>query len=366
MRGSGGARLAVMAEPVPRSAHLVATGAQLGGSLVARSSSPLEGGGELAGAFATYIDITPEELPKAVVGCWASAFSVDALGRQRVAGVEPGSMAMAVLVQPAIAPTRGGVAELDHEGGLVVHAVAGSPGPLLQGWEKGVVARRRAGEGWVSEQASHLIGAEVLDELGSALELAAKRIGVNRCEWGFADRLWLLQLSTVSRPAPTATRTRRPVPGELIPMVRALLAAPGVLGAETMGLSRRLGVRSWEPWIAAVAFDHGTVSHGTPAAAGVGAGVRHHADPATGATPPRRAVITADLPLSQLSQHIWDAAGLVTATGSPAAHVFEAARSLRLPAVCGVQIPRDGDLIIAVDGYSGTVATLPLESQSSP
>jgi hypothetical protein len=49
----------------------------------------------------------------------------------------------------------------------------------------------------------------------------------------------------------------------------------------------------------------------------------------------------------------------VTTTGSPAAHLFESARALGVPAVCGVELP-PGELMMAVDGSSGIVATIPL------
>jgi phosphoenolpyruvate-protein kinase (PTS system EI component) len=60
---------------------------------------------------------------------------------------------------------------------------------------------------------------------------------------------------------------------------------------------------------------------------------------------------------------LWDAAGLVTESGSPAAHLFESARALRVPAVCGVSLPL-GDRIVAVDGHAGVVATLRLEGDA--
>lgn len=483
LRGSGGARLAVMAEPILDGEELVSRGRHLGSSLVARSSSPLEGAGVWAGAFATYVEITPEELPKAAVGCWASAFSVDALGRQRAAGVEPGTVGMAVLVQPAIQAVCGGVAGLEPDGSVVVHAVAGSPASLLQGWERGVTARL-ADEGWRGEEAIALIGEESLDRLRSVLGVAANHFGVNRCEWLVSDRLWLLQLTNFARPAPNVTSPRAATPAELIPVVRAMTAAPGVLGAELVwpwalaGLPRplpihpvgngdliqhaidtsqrltsrvwkrpigealsaasaaldqlrgpdavapidvirelhppdpdeaaelmstiseigarlagrgaipdagwtwhlstaelregleggsvqalgRVGVETWEPLIAAVVLDHGWMVQGIPAAAGIGAGLRHHI---TGVEDgmSHRTVVTAAKPLPNLSQRIWDAAGLVTETGSPAAHVFESARSLGVPAVCGVDIDADDDVILAIDGHSGAVAILSLGSE---
>jgi phosphoenolpyruvate-protein kinase (PTS system EI component) len=71
-------------------------------------------------------------------------------------------------------------------------------------------------------------------------------------------------------------------------------------------------------------------------------------------------VIVASQPIPNLAPLLWDAAGLVTESGSPAAHLFESARALRVPAVCGVSLP-PGDHIVAVDGHAGVVATIPLE-----
>ncbi|HEY6635980.1 MAG TPA: PEP-utilizing enzyme, partial [Acidimicrobiia bacterium] len=79
--------------------------------------------------------------------------------------------------------------------------------------------------------------------------------------------------------------------------------------------------------------------------------------PATG----RRGVLTAASPTPNLASLLWDAAGLVTASGSPAAHLFEAARALRVPAVCGVDLGDARNLVVAVDGGTGAVATLPVD-----
>ena len=99
-RGSGAARLAILKEPVPNANELAAAGSALSPRLVARSSTRLEGSSEWSGAFTSYQDLTPGELPRAIVGCWASAFAVAALERQRVASITPGNVPMAVLVQP--------------------------------------------------------------------------------------------------------------------------------------------------------------------------------------------------------------------------------------------------------------------------
>jgi phosphoenolpyruvate-protein kinase (PTS system EI component) len=49
----------------------------------------------------------------------------------------------------------------------------------------------------------------------------------------------------------------------------------------------------------------------------------------------------------------------VTETGGPAAHLFESARALGIPAVAGVELP-EGEHIVAIEGSSGVVATLAL------
>ena len=104
---------------------------------------------------------------------------------------------------------------------------------------------------------------------------------------------------------------------------------------------------------------NGTRHQGVPASGGVGAGVlsRPDGDPAVRVSP--RSVLAAGQPVPNLAPLLWDAAAIVTETGSPAAHLFESARALRVPAVCGVTIP-PGDWIVAVDGQDGVVATIPL------
>jgi phosphohistidine swiveling domain-containing protein len=397
-RGSGGARLAVASEPIRDAARVEAAGRELSAYLAVRSSSPLETDGEWAGAFTSYVAITPEELPKAVAGCWASAFTVDALERQLHAGIEPGTVPMAVLVQPSIDPTLGGVAEISPDGTLRVEAVAGSPARLLQGWERGVAATRRSGEGWEGAGAVAVVGTAMLDEIGAALGEAWRRFGFTRCEWGVAGSLSILQLGRTARREPTLTPARTTTSAALIPVVQALMATPGALGRELVlpwavsglpvsgrqpvgggdlldlstpelraALDRRpvtapgrVGTRTWEPLAAAVVLDHGVSHQGVAAAAGIGVGLRHHSDGRGGNAPLPRAVVTAPVARPDLSQLIWDAGGLVTDLGGPAAHVFETARSLGVPAVCGVDLGSKVDQIVAVDGYSGVVSTLPL------
>lgn len=123
----------------------------------------------------------------------------------------------------------------------------------------------------------------------------------------------------------------------------------------------RLGMGQWEPLVAHVVLSAGTRFRGTPASPGVGAGRRVDTAGPASRSGTRRAVITAGQPLPVLASLLWDASGVVTARGSPAAHLFEAARALRVPAVCGVDIGEAGAGIVAVDGDSGDVATMDLE-----
>lgn len=477
-RGSGGARLVISAEPLDWADALIARGERLGGPLVARSSTLLEASGEWSGAFTSYIDLEPSHLPKAVVGCWSSAFGVAALERQAEAGVTPGSWSMAVLVQPSLDPEIGGWAELSTDGTVTVHAIKGSPAPLLQGWATGQTAIHRGS--WSGELVDGMTLSD-LDAIRDALAVTSRHLDVNRCEWALSDGLWLLQLGK-TLPVVDAPNRRPslPISDEIVEVVRCVVEAPGVLGEEAVlpwalaglghievgdeslgsdpvrlvnrlarelteevwGLpwqaarpaasrlmsalkggdedsgstlrqlrradpyraalllgtlrslrlemvelgmvadeseawhldlaqieaaregrrrtvSSRLGMGQWEPLVAQVVLSVGRRRRGSPASPGLGAGRRSdQAGPMKGHD--RRAVLTASRPIPALASLLWDASGLVTSTGSPAAHLFEAARALRVPAVCGVDMTDSDDAIVAVDGDSGEVATMDL------
>ncbi|HEX2403774.1 MAG TPA: PEP-utilizing enzyme [Acidimicrobiia bacterium] len=453
-RGSGGARLALTAEPVALGAELVERGAGLAEVLVARSSTIIESSGEWSGAFTSYLDLTPADLPKAVTGCWASAFSVAALERQEVARVEPGSFPMAVLIQPALDPVAGGTASIDEDGSIVVIGIKGSPAALLQGWSTGLEAKRVEGRPWVGQDLVDLLGVETLDEIAGALYLARSSFGANRCEWGLDGQVWLMQLSQSETPARSSEPRANISDERLLPVARVVAKTAGRLGEELIlpwalgGLpavgahaadlpddamadardmrdrltaevwrlpaqdalaaarscmttllgpdplpaleaignlrapdperaaslwalvqhleridpAHRRGIGRWEPFLASIVLDAGARQQGTGAGPGVGAGI------STGRYPPdgtavnhrRRAVIVASQPIPNLAPLLWDAAGLVTESGSPAAHLFDSARALRVPAVCGVSLP-PGDHIVAIDGHAGVVATIPLD-----
>ena len=136
-----------------------------------------------------------------------------------------------------------------------------------------------------------------------------------------------------------------------------------VLRGDRVTASGRAGIGRWEPLLASVTLANGRVSTGTPASPGVGAGVRAHMGKPNRSPESARSVITATQPIPALAPLLWDASAMVTSTGSPAAHLFEAARSLRVPAVCGLDLGEPRREIVAVDGYVGTVATLPLNRE---
>lgn len=453
-RGSGGARLSVIQEPFPFADALIAAGSRLAPSVVARSSTGLESSGEWSGAFTSYLGLSPAELPQAVVGCWASAFSVAALERQEAAAIEPGSFPMAVLVQRALDPMAGGTARIDDDGVVIVNGVKGSPAPLLQGWSTGAQARLEVGGPWVGDDLIHLLDVEALDQIAALLRTARESTGANHCEWALDGQIWLLQLAShqpaapILTPAPPAgligpdlVRIARiamrypgrlgeelvlpwalgglPSPGSMtdesphdalalaldlrdqllaevwaMPPQQALVAAhesmarllgpdpqPALdrirclrlpdstasarLSALVDGLAltdrptiARLGVGRWEPFVASVVLASGTHQRGTVASPGIGAGIRSHIGhpQQLGGFKPR-AVITAPQPIPNLAPLLWDAAGLVTETGSPAGHLFDSARALGIPSVCGVILP-EGECIVAIDGHTGVVATL--------
>ena len=123
----------------------------------------------------------------------------------------------------------------------------------------------------------------------------------------------------------------------------------------------RSGPDRWEPFLADVAFDHGTTVEATAITDGVGAGRLHViAGLRDIGRPGPRTILAAPAPLPHLAPLLWHCAGFIAHDGSAGAHLFEVARSLGVPAVIGVA-PSDlgppGSLV-AVDGTAGVVACL--------
>jgi pyruvate,water dikinase len=109
----------------------------------------------------------------------------------------------------------------------------------------------------------------------------------------------------------------------------------------------------------------GTEHRGVPASPGVGCGrLCFIAGPEQVDDFRPRDIIVTTNPVSNLAPLLWDAAGLVTTGGSPAAHLFESARSLNVPAVCSLDLGRSlgvdlaattGRFALAIHGTSGLV-----------
>jgi hypothetical protein len=249
-RGTGAARLAIVGIDLAPEllAALPGAVAGLGPCLVVRSSSPLEGDGTWAGAFTSYLDVTAEEVPTAIRGCWASAFSNGTIERAALAGVDPGDLSLAVLIQPAIAPEAGGTARFVGEEIRVV-AVRGSPAPLLQGWEPGVRGTVQPDGTVDGAVLTGLLGPGAVADVARTLHWARTATGASSCEWAIADgRLTILQLGREVDEAAATEATPLPVAdaagiARLERMARAIRHAPGALG-EALVLPWALGEAS--------------------------------------------------------------------------------------------------------------------------
>ena len=189
---SGAARSAVYNHQPPLLLLDLADSARkLGDSLVVRSSSQAEAEGIWAGAFSSYLGASPEVLTQGVIGCWASVFNPNTLKRGEVTGTSPHEVGMAVLVQPEIRPTCGGVATVADDGTVTVAGIPGHPAGLVAGWERGhtaIVTPR----GDVQADSSPL-GSRLLREIADLSRATAETIECNHIEW-MADQKGKLHL----------------------------------------------------------------------------------------------------------------------------------------------------------------------------
>jgi phosphohistidine swiveling domain-containing protein len=201
---------------------------------VVRSSSPLEDGGEWSGAFATYVDVDPGSLETAIRGCWASMLGRDALERFRRVGGDPAATGMAVLVQPLITPSPGGVAEADDGG---VHNTVADDGELvglLQGWVRGSRAELPR-PGAASGPAVRTHGAPLLEEVGDLARACRERLGDDHLEWAFSEGCCYLLQSRQTRTRRRARRCRPamgPVGADVTRIARVVARYGGACGDE--------------------------------------------------------------------------------------------------------------------------------------
>lgn len=307
--GVGAGRVAVLGVSLDPGlvAELAAVVDGLGGRVIVRSSSPLEGDGRWGGAFSSVTGAGRDEVASAVRSCWASAFAVDPLRRSEECGVGLEALELAVLVQPEIAPEAGGVAWVRADG-VTVEGVLGHPGALLAGW-----AEAEALDAGVVADVEALAG-RVYAELGDdAIEWAA-------CE----GQVWLLQ---AGRSAPENRGTEPAVP----------------MPAGGMRVAGRPGV----PGMAA-----GPLVAGRP----------HQ----TGASDCRGAIVLVDRPVPALAPLLFGARGVISRAGAAGSHLAEVARSLGVPMVTGCRAetvtgpsPAPGAWFATINGATGEVVLAP-------
>jgi phosphohistidine swiveling domain-containing protein len=248
--GSGRARLALMDVEVPADvlAGLTEAAGTLGTPLVVRSSSPMEGDAAWSGTFSSFDSIGVEDLRTAVRGVWASVFTVHAVERCEALEVDPADVELAVLVQPQVEPVCGGSARLAADGSVGVHAIAGAPRDLLQGWETGV--RARVVDGVVVDgDAAAVLGDAPILAAAALVHRTREALGDDLIEWAWVDGAMVLLQSTAA-PAAAARATaaagdERLARPEALEAARLVHRFPGPLGERLVlpwafGLSEEL------------------------------------------------------------------------------------------------------------------------------
>jgi phosphoenolpyruvate synthase/pyruvate phosphate dikinase len=370
--------------------------AGLGGRVIARSSSPLEGDPRWSGAFSSVAEVGPDDVVAAVRSCWSSAFAVDPLGRLEACGLPPEALELGVLLQPEIRPVAGGVARVTGTGDggageVTIEGVLGHPGPLLSGWAEGASACVRLpvgsqkagplpprhegwpfppGEGWrfppLGERPSPrrgtgpqakpgddglagLIGQAMVAAVAALAGRAWRLLGDDVIEWAADDNgIWLLQ----SRCSGSAAGGL-PAARASMPLLTATVLADTVLTATVL---------------ADTVLAKGEHVPGRPGAPGTAAGrlvaCRPHERPDGDCGD---AILLVDQPVPALAPLLFAARGVIARTGAAGAHLAEVARSLGVPMVLGCRPERvtgtravpDGAFLAAIDGSTGDVALLP-------
>jgi pyruvate,water dikinase len=286
----------------------------LGGRVIVRSSSPLEGDARWAGAFSSVTGVGREDVAAAVRSCWASAYAVDPVRRAAECGVPLEAVGLAVLMQPEIVPEAGGVA-WTGESAVTVEGVRGHPGPLLAGWAEGARDGVLAG----------LIGAEIVAAAAALADRVRAELGDGVIEWAACEgTVWLLQSM------PGAAPDGDSEPGIPMPAgglrIRGRAAVPGT-------------------------------------AAGPLVACRPHE---TRAGDCRGAIVLVDRPVPALAPLLFGARGVIARTGAAGSHLAEVARSLGVPMVVGCRPetvtgprPAPGAWLATINGGTGEVVLAP-------
>jgi phosphoenolpyruvate synthase/pyruvate phosphate dikinase len=248
----------------------------LGGRVIVRSSSPLEGDARWAGAFSSVTGVGREEVASAVRSCWASAFALDPGRRAEECGMGLEALGLAVLVQPEIVPEAGGVARVGGDD-VIVEGVRGHPGALLSGWAE-----------------AEPLDPGIVAEVGALAGRVCAELGDDLIEWAACrGEVWLLQ-SGRSSPDSGGAAPATPMP------------AGGLRVA------------------------------GRPAAPGTAAGPLVACSPhETAAKECRGAIVLVDRPVPALAPLLFGARGVIARAGAASSHLAEVARSLGVPMVVG-------------------------------
>ena len=307
--GVAAGRIAVLAQAVDAVlvAELQTVVDVLGGRVIARSSSVLEGDGRWAGAFSSVTGVGREDVASAVRSCWASGFAVDPLRRAEECGLGLEALELAVLVQPEIVPDAGGVARVIG-GEVLVEGVLGHPGGLLSGWAE-----------------PEVIDAGVVADVAELAGRVYAELGDDVVEWGVCGgEVWLLQaLRSQGVPRDGGPAMPLPVGGVRVP--------------------------------------------GRPAAPGTASGPLVACRPhVTGARECRGAIVLVDRPVPGLAPLLFGARGVIARAGAASSHLAEVARSLGVPMVVGCHPetvtgpdPGAGAWFATINGATGEVVLAP-------
>lgn len=177
---------------------------ELGGRIIVRSSTSIEADPRWSGAFSSYHDVGSDELEAAIRGCWASPFARDALERAEAEGVPPGSIRVAVLLQPWVAFEAGGTATASASGAVSVTAANGAPAELVAGRIAGVTVRMGGADRSAGTPAGGP-GVEVLRDVARLANEVRAATGDDAIEWGLSDgQVIVLQARRAATPVPRA------------------------------------------------------------------------------------------------------------------------------------------------------------------
>ncbi|MEO8422537.1 MAG: PEP/pyruvate-binding domain-containing protein [Actinomycetota bacterium] len=215
--------------------ELASVVASLGGSVVVRSSSPLEADPRWSGAFATYLDVGTDDIEAAVRGCWASVFGRDALARGERLLVDPADRGVAVLIQPWVAFAGGGVAVIELDGRIRISATRGAPADLVSGRDAGMTIHLDVEDRPEDDALPEGIQADIVGTVCRLMREVRESLSGDIIEWGSASGAVTLLQARRATPTSVAAARASGSHGRRYPPVAARLAlaaasCPGPLG----------------------------------------------------------------------------------------------------------------------------------------